>query len=134
MFEVVVLPSLSGDCIQRGVLSSLSGDCIQRYILPSLSGDCIQRGVLSLSGDCIQRYVLPSLSGDYIQRGNQISIFSSAAVVGILWEASFYAFLDSTDQYNSNRSLFVGCTSKQLISGSGNGRLSIKYPSVTVHL
>ena len=87
-----------------------------------------------LLGDCIQGVVLPSLLGDCIQRGNQISIFLSVAVVGILWEASFCAFLDSTDRCNSNRSLFVGCTSKQLISGSGNGRLSIEYYSVTVHL
>jgi len=37
-------------------------------------------------------------------------------------------------QFFLNRALFVGCTSEQLMSGSGNGRLSIECPSVTVHL
>src|SRR6266568_3408811 len=76
-----------------------------------------------------EKGVLLSLSGDYIQKGNQISIILlSAAVVGILWEASFCAFSTATASLSYLISFSSICC---CIFSSGTHpwglRLSIRY-------
>jgi hypothetical protein len=83
-----VLPSLSGDCVQKYISSPASQETVFKEVFFSLSGDCVQKCMSSpASQETVfkevcppqplrrlysKRYVLPSLSGDCIQRGNQI--------------------------------------------------------------